>query len=998
MGRLLWPVLSLTAVLAAAAQNESIYPPLYAKYSQQTPVFINASDADTNPLFVTAEGSHSNLTSPNNATALLKPFVYFDPSSFQIMQMNAGDNALYGRFTALKSTYPGLSTWVSIGGWSFNDDNNSPNTQTAFSDMASSAENRQAFISSLQNFMQTYGFDGVDIDWEYPRAPDRGGVNADTENFVTLLSEMRATWGTTYGISATLPSSYWYMRWFDIAGMEQYLDWFNFMSYDIHGVWDSSNKFTGPYILPSTNLTEIKLGLDLLWRNGINPTNVNLGLALYGRSFTLSDPSCSTPNGVCEFSAGGNAGQCTQTAGILSGAEILQVLAQTGAQPTFDTEAAVKWITWDSNQWVSYDDGDTFALKKQAANNLCLGGTMVWAVDMDNGNGDMNSEMTGASSLSTQEKAQLKDRINQSVQQAISLNTCYWTECGDGCQKGYFSQTQARGQINGVNYQEVCKNGQVEQLCCPSGSTMGDCVWEGWNGVGIACNSSDSCHQGQTAIAFNTNNYYSQPRESVVVDQTCNGGYQTYCCNGFKPNPKKSASSLNLIGANGKDTHPGMNKVKLFFETLGCAIAGGFAFFLGELASGGDFIAGGIATGAVFTPCEIKAARAAMYKAVGVIAGVSNSGNGGQVNPAPRPAPANPVTGALPNAAGQPKMYGQWTSAVYDPNVDQDCAVTYTCRYGLGWDEICDNQRWGIYSANAGRSVYHYAERLPDPGYAKASWARTRKSWYRNMAQASVNNVARCQVDEFPMGSLWEGRNEALIGSQVCRLVNGPANGAQGRDWAAFLLASWWPCSALRDAQGLPPPPVTWAFDLGQNNPRQAANQLQPHFVGAYGFDSQTAGSLCWASYTVARNDPITTVLDHGFRALPNDPMFRSNAIGWPSEPYTNNPGGRNAVLPQNVASAAWQKRENVRAVLEGVLPVDFANSDIDPHLVDCNSCDYVVDEANDLIYDRRPQPEIPVTVSEAVYAPTNTAHRADTGATISAATIPKQTQMTWSA
>lgn len=34
--------------------------------------------------------------------------------------------------------------------------------------MVSNTANRQAFISSLTNFMSTYGFDGVDIDWEYP--------------------------------------------------------------------------------------------------------------------------------------------------------------------------------------------------------------------------------------------------------------------------------------------------------------------------------------------------------------------------------------------------------------------------------------------------------------------------------------------------------------------------------------------------------------------------------------------------------------------------------------------------------------------------------------------------------------------------------------------------------------------------------------------------------------------------------------------------------------
>jgi GH18 family chitinase len=32
---------------------------------------------------------------------------------------------------------------------------------------------------------------------------------------------------------------------------------------------------------------------------------------------------------------------------------------------------------------VSYDDADTLAVKKRFANNRCLGGTMIWAVDLD---------------------------------------------------------------------------------------------------------------------------------------------------------------------------------------------------------------------------------------------------------------------------------------------------------------------------------------------------------------------------------------------------------------------------------------------------------------------------------------------------------------------------------------------------------------------------------------------------------------------------------------
>ncbi|KAK1147073.1 hypothetical protein N8T08_001812 [Aspergillus melleus] len=186
---------------------------------------------------------------------------------------------------------------------------------------------------------------------------------ADTGNFVKLVEEMRPSWGTSYGITVTLPSFSWYRRGFDIAAMEKHLDWFNVMSYGIHGVWGSSNQYTGPYIRPHTNLTEIKEGLDLMWMAGVEPSKVVLGLGWYGRSFTLVDPPCSHPNGVREFSEGGSPGSCTNSASTLSIAEIKEIQASGTAAETYDSEAAVKWITWNNDQWVNFDDGVTMMQK-----------------------------------------------------------------------------------------------------------------------------------------------------------------------------------------------------------------------------------------------------------------------------------------------------------------------------------------------------------------------------------------------------------------------------------------------------------------------------------------------------------------------------------------------------------------------------------------------------------------------------------------------------------
>lgn len=77
------------------------------------------------------------------------------------------------------------------------------------------------------------GFDGMDLDWEYPGAPDRGGKTEDTKNFVKLMQTLRETFdasGSHLGLTFTAPSSYWYLRWFDMPGLLKFADWVNFMT------------------------------------------------------------------------------------------------------------------------------------------------------------------------------------------------------------------------------------------------------------------------------------------------------------------------------------------------------------------------------------------------------------------------------------------------------------------------------------------------------------------------------------------------------------------------------------------------------------------------------------------------------------------------------------------------------------------------------------------------------------------------------------------------
>lgn len=75
--------------------------------------------------------------------------------------------------------------------------------------------------------------------------------------------------------------------------------------------------------------------------------------------------------------------QCTDNPGTLSYKEITQIIEQENLTPFYDKENTVKYVTWNKDQWVSYDDKDTFKQMIEFANDLGQGGLLIWAVDLD---------------------------------------------------------------------------------------------------------------------------------------------------------------------------------------------------------------------------------------------------------------------------------------------------------------------------------------------------------------------------------------------------------------------------------------------------------------------------------------------------------------------------------------------------------------------------------------------------------------------------------------
>lgn len=173
------------------------------------------------------------------------------------------------------------------------------------------------------------------------------------------------------------PPDYASLQYFNPSALVSSVDFFNFMSYDLHGPWDAA--VLGANVRAQSSIIDISSDILPLWFATIPPAKINLGIPYYGRGYTLQDPGCAAIG--CPFTGASNPGTCTGSAGVLSLREIELLIQQRGLVPQFLSDKLIKQISW-GNQWIGYDDVDTINLKTNWADQNCLGGTVYWSVDM----------------------------------------------------------------------------------------------------------------------------------------------------------------------------------------------------------------------------------------------------------------------------------------------------------------------------------------------------------------------------------------------------------------------------------------------------------------------------------------------------------------------------------------------------------------------------------------------------------------------------------------
>ncbi|KAJ5947147.1 Glycoside hydrolase superfamily [Penicillium verhagenii] len=312
-------------------------------------------------------------------------------SSYEVQIPNdttTGTTYEFGLFTKLLGT----TRVLSIGGWSFSTD---PSTYMIFRDGVTAA-NRLTMATNIANFINDNDLDGVNIDWEYPGATDIPGIPAassdDGTNYLAFLAVLRNLMPDKE-ITIAAPASYWYLQGFPISEMAELVDYIIYMTYDLHGQWDSNNQWsqdgcpTGTCLRTDVNITETDGALSMITKAGVPSNQVVVGVTSYGRSFAMAEAGCYGPECLYLGSADDSQatpGECTQTAGYIANAEILAIIANSSRvnQDYIDVDSNTNILVYDDTQWVGWMSDGIKSERKSVYQGLSMGGWTDWAIDL----------------------------------------------------------------------------------------------------------------------------------------------------------------------------------------------------------------------------------------------------------------------------------------------------------------------------------------------------------------------------------------------------------------------------------------------------------------------------------------------------------------------------------------------------------------------------------------------------------------------------------------
>lgn len=286
---------------------------------------------------------------------------------------------LYGcmkQLNLLKRRNRNLRILLSIGGWTYSSN---------FAAPASTPQGRATFANSAVELVKNLGFDGIDIDWEYPQNPQQAA------DYVALLQECRTAldgYAASLGVSpaphfeltVASPAGASNYEKMDLPGMDRLLDFWNLMAYDYAGSWDSTaghqanlrKSGSNPAATPFSTEAAIEYYVS----KGVAPNKIVLGMPLYGRAFENTDGPGKPYNGI---------GEGNWEKGVYD----FKSLPLSGAAEQTDGEAGATY-SYDParRMMVTYDTVGMAREKAEYIKQRGLGGGMWWESSADKQGGE----------------------------------------------------------------------------------------------------------------------------------------------------------------------------------------------------------------------------------------------------------------------------------------------------------------------------------------------------------------------------------------------------------------------------------------------------------------------------------------------------------------------------------------------------------------------------------------------------------------------------------
>ncbi|XP_055339762.1 chitotriosidase-1-like [Paramacrobiotus metropolitanus] len=284
----------------------------------------------------------------------------------------------FRRCVLLRQKFPHLKVMLTCGGGG-----------PEFSNAAHNPVLRAMFIRSALDVLDRFGFDGLDIDWEFPVWRSR---SYDRQSFIEWLRDIRVAFDAHKSpllltIAAASPKLIIDPA-YDIPAISSCVDFVNLMCYDFnlftyYNIWASHNAplYKRPEQAGFFSTMNTAWAAEYWVEKGLAREKLAVGVPTYARSWKLLFPCWHSYNAVCTGPGVDN--------GFLTYPKAVDILTNGGTR-IFDQNACVPYM-YRGRQWISYEDEESIQLKAQWIRKHQFGGAMVFSLNQDDFKGVFSS-------------------------------------------------------------------------------------------------------------------------------------------------------------------------------------------------------------------------------------------------------------------------------------------------------------------------------------------------------------------------------------------------------------------------------------------------------------------------------------------------------------------------------------------------------------------------------------------------------------------------------